>query len=111
MNSMRRRGGSVPRSGSAKDAGTVSTLRVPTRKRALLPHETRPLGWARGRPRRAPPSLAVAGRRLELRQAPKRRHALILGIPPSDARPRASRGPDEESRGEEGGDARGGGVP
>src|SRR5437867_11917215 len=105
------RGGSVPRSGSAADAGTVSQMRVPTRERTLLPHETRSGGWALGRPRRAPPSLAVAGRRLELRQASERRHVLLLGIPPRDAGARATRGPDEESRGDGGSDARRGAVP
>src|SRR2546422_11705574 len=43
-------------------------------------------GWAHGRPRRATTTLAVARRRLELRQALQRRHILVLGIPPPDAR-------------------------
>src|SRR2546422_11506601 len=93
------RGGRVPRSGGAEDAGTVSTMRVPTRERALLPDETRPRGWARGRLRGAPPSLAVARRRLELRQAPERRHVLLLGIPTRDAGARALRRADERPQG------------
>src|SRR5436309_11661649 len=105
------RGGSIPRSGSAADAGTVSQMRVPTRERTLLPHETRPGGWTLGRPRRAPPSLAVARRRLELRQAPERRHVLLLGIPTRDAGARTLRRADERRRGEGRGHARGGGVP
>ena len=44
----------------------ISPLRVATRKRALLPREARDRGWPFGRPRGAPPALAVAGWRLEL---------------------------------------------
>ena len=68
-------------------------------------------GWAHGRPRRATTTLAVARRRLELRQALQRRHILVLGIPPPDARACASFDPDEESRGEGSGDARRGSIP
>src|SRR2546422_127143 len=84
---------------------------LPNRECALLLHETWYRGWAHGRPRRATTTLAVARRRLELRQAPQRRHILVLGIPPRDARACASFDPDEESRGEGSGDARRGSIP
>src|SRR5213594_1188864 len=86
-------------------------MRVPTSERTLLPHETRSGGGALGRPRRAPPSLAVARRRLELRQAPERRHVLVLGIPSRDAWACAICRADERPQGEGRGHARGGGVP
>src|SRR5881628_1636047 len=105
------RGGSVPRSGSATDAETASQMRVATGERALLPDEAPPCGWALGRPRRAPPSLAVARRRLELRQAPERRHVLVLGIPSRDAGARTLRRANERNQGEGRGHAGGGGVP
>src|SRR2546428_8465851 len=105
------RGRGLPRPRRSRHAGPLPALRVAAGERPVLDRDARDRGRAGGDPGRAPASLAMAGRRLELRPGSRRGHLVLHGNAAADARPGGVRAWPQARRRAEGRQASRRGVP